>query len=57
MDIKLNKNNKLETSIPINGRGWCDWKLNTIQMGLEYDEKKSVIKIFRSALGKWLHSI
>ncbi|MDC9580361.1 hypothetical protein PSI15_02025 [Xenorhabdus sp. PR6a] len=51
-DIKPNKNDKLETKIPINGRGWCDWKLSTIKIGLEYNEKKIIDKNIQISTGE-----
>ncbi|OTA19756.1 hypothetical protein Xbed_02066 [Xenorhabdus beddingii] len=53
-EIKHYKNNGLETKIPVNGRGWCDWKLSSIQIGLEYDEKKISDKNVQISTGKMI---
>ncbi|MDE9428167.1 hypothetical protein [Xenorhabdus bovienii] len=51
-DIKPNENDRFETKIPINGRGWCDWKLSTIKIGLEYNEKRFIDKSIQIGTGK-----
>ncbi|MBC8954219.1 hypothetical protein [Xenorhabdus sp. PB62.4] len=53
-DMKPNKNDRLETEIPINGRGWCNWKLSKITMGLSYDEKKITDKNIKINTGDTL---
>ncbi|WP_340615965.1 hypothetical protein [Xenorhabdus entomophaga] len=53
-DLKSNNNDRLETEIPINGRGWCNWKLSKITMGLSYEEKKFTNKNIRISTGNAL---
>ncbi|MEQ1974631.1 hypothetical protein [Xenorhabdus sp. SGI240] len=37
-DIQYKDNNKFETRIPLNGGGWCDWKLTNMSIGLVYTQ-------------------
>ncbi|MDX7989408.1 hypothetical protein FE392_19280 [Xenorhabdus sp. 12] len=43
-DIENKGNNNFETKIPLNGGGWCDWKLNQIVIGLIYDKNRFINK-------------
>jgi hypothetical protein len=38
--ISSKEKNKFETIIPINGGGWCKWKLSNIMIGLSYYKNK-----------------
>ncbi|MDC9622841.1 hypothetical protein PSI22_14630 [Xenorhabdus sp. XENO-7] len=53
-DISSNKNNRFETEIPINGRGWCNWELSKITIGISYDEKNITDKKIKINTGGFL---
>ncbi|MBD2799914.1 hypothetical protein [Xenorhabdus szentirmaii] len=43
-DIENKGNNTFESKIPLNGGGWCDWKLNQIVIGLIYNKDHFINK-------------
>ncbi|MDE9431977.1 hypothetical protein [Xenorhabdus bovienii] len=37
-DVQYKDNNRFETRMPLNGGGWCDWKLTNMSIGLIYTQ-------------------